>query len=492
MEAFSQPADGPGGRGGGSPGAGEGRAASSPGRVLAIVCAAVILTSLDLFIVNVALPDISRDFGERDLGALSWVLNAYAIVFAALLVVLGRISERWDRRRAFLAGVALFTLASAACGAAPDLGWLIAFRVVQAAGAALLIPASLALVLATAPPERRQASVRTWAAVGGLAAALGPVAGGVLVELDWRWTFLVNVPIGIAAIVIGLRALPDVPGHPVRHPNVTEATLLTAGIALLTLGLVEAERWGWGSLTTIGVLVVAVLALLVFVRVLLRSDNPLVDPALFRIPAFVGASVALALFSVAFGAMLLSIVLWEQDVWGWSALRTGLAVAPGPVLVPVLASVAGRLIPRVGAGRVAGVGALVLAAGFVWWALGVSAEPNYATGVLPGMLLTGIGVGLTLPTLMGASAAALSPASFATGSGVTNMLRQVGLAVGVAVFVAVVGSPTSPAALEDAYARAWWVLAAVGVAAAATALLLLRPAAAAPGGASAGAAPAEA
>jgi EmrB/QacA subfamily drug resistance transporter len=482
MEHFSQPA---------------GRAGSSPGRVLAIVCAAVILTSLDLFIVNVALPDMGRDFGERDLGALSWVINAYAIVFAALLVVLGRVSERWDRRRAFLAGVAVFTLASAACGAAPDLGWLVAFRVVQAAGAALLIPASLALVLATAPPERRQASVRTWAAVGGLAAALGPVAGGLLVELDWRWVFLVNVPIGAVAMVVGLRALPDVPGHPVRRPNIAEAILLTAGIALLTTGLVEGERWGWGSAATIAVLVVAVAALAVFGRVLVRSANPLVDPALLRIPAFAGASAALALFSVAFGAMLLSIVLWEQDVWGWSALRTGLAVAPGPVLVPVLASVAGRVIPRFGAGRVAAVGALAFAAGLAWWALGVSAEPNYASGVLPGMLLTGVGVGLTLPTLMGASAAALPSASFATGSGVTNMLRQVGLAIGVAVFVAVVGTPGSPAALEDAYARAWWVLAAVSVAAAAAALLLLRPVAAsapaaAPPAADPVAAPAEA
>ncbi|WP_210491379.1 MFS transporter [Patulibacter sp. SYSU D01012] len=451
------------------------RASTPPGRVLAIVCAAVVLSSLDLFIVNVALPDIGADYGEGDLSALSWVLNAYAIVFAALLVVFGRAAERWDRRRAFLAGVAVFTLASAACGAAPGLGALVAFRVVQAAGAALLIPASLGLVLATAPPERRQGSVRTWTAVGGLAAALGPVVGGVLVAADWRWVFLVNVPIGLAAIVVGLRALPDVPGHPVARPNVGEATLVTVGIGLLTLGLVEGERWGWGSAQTLGVLGGALLALVAFAVALRRSADPLVDPALLRVRAFVGASGALSLFSVGFGAMLLSIVLWEQEVWGWSALRTGLAVAPGPLLVPVLATVAGRLIPRVGAGRVGAAGALVFAAGLAWWALSASVTPNYASGVLPGMLLTGVGVGLTLPTLMGAAAAALPPAAFATGSGVTNMLRQVGLALGVAVFVAVVGSPAGPAALEDAYARAWWVLAAFAVAAAAVALVLPRP-----------------
>jgi EmrB/QacA subfamily drug resistance transporter len=446
----------------------------SPGVVLLIVCAGVVLASLDLFIVNVALPDISRDLGESNLSALSWVLNAYAIVYAALLVVFGRLAEGWDRRKAFLAGVALFTVASAACGAAPSLGWLIVFRVLQAAGAARLTPASLGLVLATAPPEKRQASVRTWTAVGGLAAALGPVVGGLLVTASWRWVFLVNVPIGVLALVVGARLLPAVPGHDVRRPNVVESVLITAAIGLLTLGLVEGQSWGWGSVATVGVLVAAAVALGAFVVLLGRSDNPLIDPALLRIPAFTGASVAMTLFSVAFGAMLLSIVLWEQEVWGWSALRTGLAVAPGPLLVPVFASVAGRLIPRFGPARVASVGATIYATGFAWWALGASVTPNYASGVLGGMLLTGVGVGLVLPTLMATAAASLPPSSFATGSGVINMLRQVGIAVGVALFVAVLGTPDSPVAAEDAYQRAWWVLTIVSLAAAGAALVLLR------------------
>src|SRR5579871_3615121 len=201
--------------------AGRSRADASPAIVLAIVCAGVVLASLDLFIVNVGLPQIGRDFRLRGggLGDLSWVLNAYAIVYAAFLVLFGRLAERYRRDRGFLLGVALFVAASAACGAASSLAMLVVFRVVQAAGAALLTPTSLGLVLATFPAERRQGAVRTWTAVGGLAAAAGPVVGGLLVALSWRWVFLVNVPVGVLALVVGWRHLPRVPGHPVTAPD---------------------------------------------------------------------------------------------------------------------------------------------------------------------------------------------------------------------------------------------------------------------------------
>src|SRR3954454_23330957 len=235
---------------------------ASPRLVLAIVCAGVVLASLDLFIVNVALPQIAADFDAEDgLADLSWVLNGYAIVYAALLVLFGRLAERFPRERGFLVGVAFFVAASAACGAATSLAMLVAFRVVQAAGAALLTPTSLGLVLATTAPERRHGAVRTWAAVGGLAAALGPVVGGVLVAVDWRWVFFVNVPIGIAALIIGWRRLPHVPGQPVPVPDALGALLITVGVGLLTLGLVQGGDWGWGSATTIAVLAAAAVAL---------------------------------------------------------------------------------------------------------------------------------------------------------------------------------------------------------------------------------------
>ena len=442
--------------------------------VLIIVCAGVVLASLDLFIVNVALPSLARDLHERNLSSLSWVLNAYAIVYAALLIPLGRLSESRRREHGFLLGAAVFTVASAACGAATSLPMLVAFRIVQAAGAALLTPTSLSLVLATAPAEKRHSAVRAWTAVGGVAAALGPVVGGFLVAASWRWAFLVNVPIGLAAIAIGWRRLPAVPGHPTPRPDALGAVLVAIGVALLTLGLVEGNDWGWGSARVVGALAGSVVLIAAFIARTARHPNPLVDPALFKVRSFTGSSTVAFLFSTAFGAMLLSIVLWMQNEWGWSALHTGLAFAPGPLMVPIFSFlIAGRLISRFGPGRVIAAGATIYAAGIAWWALRAGIHPDYAGQVLPGTLMTGAGVGLTLPTFMATGAASLPPQSFATGSAVVNMLRQVGLVVGVAVLIAILGSPHSPAQALSAFQAGWAVTAAVSLGAAAAGAVLL-------------------
>jgi EmrB/QacA subfamily drug resistance transporter len=351
---------------------------------------------------------------------------------------------------------------------------LVTFRLVQAAGAALLTPTSLSLVLATSAPERRQGAVRAWTAVGGAAAALGPVIGGFLVALSWRWVFLVNVPVGLVALVIGWRRLPNVPGHPVPRPDAFGALLVTGGVAALTLGLVQGNDWGWGSTRTVLTLTASAAALAAFVAHTLRHHNPLVEPGLFRNKTFSGASIVSLVFSVAFGAMLLSIVLWCQTVWGWSALRTGLAVAPGPLIEPQFAFLLdGRLIMRFGPGRVIGAGATLFAAGIGWWAIAATVSPNYVD-MIGGMLLTGVGVGLTLPTYMAAGAAALPPQAFATGSAVVNMLRQVGLAVGVAVLVAVLGTPHGPGAALSAFRHGWEVIAGASLATALAGVALLR------------------
>jgi EmrB/QacA subfamily drug resistance transporter len=450
------------------------RATASPRLVLVIVCAGVVLASLDLFIVNVALPQMARSFGTVGLDSLSWVLNAYAIVYAALLVLFGRLADRYRRERGFLVGVAIFVAASAACTAATSLPMLIAFRVLQAAGAALLTPTSLGLILATFPPERRHGAVRAWTAVGGIAAAIGPAVGGVLVEVSWRWVFLVNLPVGLAALIAGWRLLPEVPGQPIKRPDALSALLVTAGVGALTLGLVEGGTWGWGSARTIGVLAFAALALTAFVVRSARHENPLVDRALFRVRPFTGASAVAVLFSVAFGAMLLSRVLWAQDVWHWSALTTGVSIVPGPIMVPLFSFLlAGRLIARFGSGAVIVAGCTIYAGGMAWMALAAGLRPDYVGDVLGGLLLTGTGVGLTLPTFMATATSSLPPASFATGSAVVNMLRQVGLAVGVAVLIALLGTPHSPAQTLAAYQRGWTATAAISFAAGIVGLLLL-------------------
>jgi EmrB/QacA subfamily drug resistance transporter len=447
---------------------------ASPAFVLTIVCAGVILASLDLFIVNVALPTIARDLHVSSLGSLSWVLNAYAIVYASLLVLFGRLSEGRSRQNGFLIGVLVFTLASAACGLSTSLAMLIVFRVVQAAGAALLTPTSISLILATAPPEKRQRSIRTWTALGGAAAALGPVAGGLLVAVSWRWIFFVNVPIGLAAAVIGWLRLPNVPGHPVKRPDALGAVLITAAVGLLSLALVQGNDWGWGSPRTIAALAATVALLAGFVLRLLRHDNPLIEPSLFRNRAFTGSSVAVLVFNIAFGSMLLSIVLWEQQVWGWSALRTGLAIAPGPLVVPFFAFLlTGRLIARWGPGPVIGLGATVYTAGIVWWIVRAGLHPDYVAQVLPGSLLTGAGVGLTLPTIMSTGTSTLPPQALATGPAAINMLRPVGVAVGVSILVAVIGTPSSGDAALHAFRAGWTVIAAFSLLTALTAPLLL-------------------
>lgn len=445
---------------------------AQPRQVLLIVCAGVVMASLDLFIVNVALPQIARELHQSSLGTLSWVLNGYAIVYAALLVLAGRVADRHPRRYGFLLGVAVFTAASAACGAATSVTMLVAFRLVQAAGAALLTPTSLGLVLAAYPAERRGGAVRAWTATGGMAAALGPVAGGLLVTLSWRWVFFVNVPIGLAALVAGWLRLPEAPGHPGPRPDALAALLVTAGLGGLTLGLVQGGSWGWSSARTAAVLAASLLLIAAFVARCLRHHNPLIDPALFRVRTFSGASLVTLLFSVAFGAMLLSIVLWMQDDWGWSALKSGLAIAPGPLMVPLFSFlVTGRLITRFGPGPVIALGSAAFAAGVLWWALAIGLAPDYPH-MLGGMLLTGVGVGLTLPTLMSTAAGSLPPQSFATGSGVVNMLRQVGFAIGVAMLVAVLGSPQTAAGRLAAFRHGWTAIAAIALAGAIAAAVL--------------------
>ncbi|WP_306362931.1 MFS transporter [Nocardia sp. CC227C] len=435
----------------------------SPRAVLGIVAVGVLLSSLDLFIVNIALPEIAADFAGSEISGLSWVLNAYAIVFAALLVPAGRLGDRSGSRTTFLIGLGVFVLGSALCSVAWNTGALVAFRVLQAVGAAVLTPSSLGLVLAATPPERRAMAVRLWVAFGGLGAALGPVLGGLLVEVHWRWVFLVNVPIGIVALVVGLRLLPNPAGDGGRLPDLFGALTLIGSVAAFILALVKGEDWGWVSAGVLGGFAGAVALAVAFVMSSRAHRSPVVDPALLRLPNFALMIGNALLFNIAFAGMLLSAVLWAQQVWGWSALRTGLAIAPGPLVVPIVAVLAGRLIAKLGVGSVIAAGGIVFAAGILWWAAAITLTPDYVGGLLGGMLVTGLGVGLTMPTSFAAGTAALPPQRFATGSAVLSMARQFGLAIGVAVFVAVLGSPAGPDATLEAYRHGWYVIAGAAV-----------------------------
>jgi len=434
------------------------RGQAKPGEVLAIVCAGIVLANLDLFIVNVALPDIARDFGGASLGSLSWILNGYAIVYAALLVFCGRLVERYPRNHGFLAATALFTAASAACACANSVETLVGFRLLQAAGAALLTPASMGLILAVFPAERRAGAVRTWAAIGGFAAALGPVVGGLLIMANWRWIFIVNVPIGLIALLVGWRRLPRIPGHAVRMPNIWAAATITVGIAALAFAIVKLNDWGWTSNGIALSFAVAAATLALFVRHCLRSSNPFIDPALFRIQDFTRAVLTIAPFSTAFGGFLLSLVLWEEAIWHWPAMRIGLAIAPGPFMVPLTSLLLARpAIARFGASAVVAAGLTVFALGVLVWAVFAGPQASLGFAILC-VIPSGIGVGLTLPTLMGLGTSTLPASAFATGSGVINMIRQIGFAIGVAIFVAIAGAAGPAEARMAAFRLAWWAM----------------------------------
>jgi EmrB/QacA subfamily drug resistance transporter len=334
----------------------------------------------------------------------------------------------------------VFLVGSALCGIAPSVETLVAARVLQAIGAAFLLPTSLALLLPEFPPKERAAAIGVWAAVGGIAAAAGPPLGGVLVEASWRLVFLVNVPVGLVALWFAVRVLRESSDPSHKRPDLIGTAVLTLAIGLLALGLVQAPEWGWGDPRTLGALAVAVAGLGVFWARCLTHSSPVVEPSMLRVRSFAMANTASVLFSAAFAAMLLASVLFLTQVWGESVLTAGLSVAPGPLMAATFAAPAGRLANRVGQRVLAMAGMSLFALGCAWWLWRLDASPDYAAEVLPGLLITGIGVGLTLPSLFSAVAASLPPARFATGAGVLTMSRQIGFVLGVAIFVAILGT----------------------------------------------------
>jgi EmrB/QacA subfamily drug resistance transporter len=417
-------------------------AAVSPRRVTAIVLVlslAVFMSSLDLFIVNLAFPYIGHDFRGTSLSSLSWVLNGYTIVLAAVLVPAGRWADRVGRRRLFVSGLVAFSIGSLLCGVAPGVLALIGARVIQAIGAGLMVPASLSLLLAAVPGPARARAIGTWSALGALGAALGPVIGGGLVQLNWRWVFWINLPVGLAGVLLAARVIPESKDEHLRgRPDLAGAGLLAAAVGLLAFALVKAPDWGWGSARFGGLLLAAVASGAAMVLRSRRHHSPVIELGLLRSRTFSGTFAASILYYAGFGAFVLNSVEFLTGEWHYSAVRAGLAIGPGPLMVlPFARLVAPRLAARIGgAGRVAVLGCVLNAASLLLWLSQIQAHPAYLTHLLPVQLLGGAGVGLTIPSLLSAGSAALPPDRFGTGSGVLNMARQVGTVLGVAGLVA--------------------------------------------------------
>jgi EmrB/QacA subfamily drug resistance transporter len=421
------------------------RRPSPAATAVAVLSLAVFMSSLDLFIVNLAFPYIGRDFGTANLDSLSWVLNGYTIVFAATLVPAGRWADRIGRRRVFAAGLLTFTVGSALCGLAPGVATLVGARVVQAAGAGMMVPTSLSLLLAVVPAADRARAIGTWSAVGALGAGLGPVVGGLLVQVDWRWVFWVNIPVGVVALVMARRVPESRDPNAHSRPDLVGAVLLAAAVGVLAFALVKAPDWGWASAQVLGL---TALSLAGFIGVAVHSARhpaPIIELPLLRLPTLRGSFVASLVYYAGFSAFVLNSVEFLTGMWHYSAIRAGLAIAPGPLCVlPFARIVAPRLAVRLGGpGRVAVLGAAINAGSQALWLYSMQATPAYLTHLLPVQLIGGAGVGLTIPSLLGAGTSQLPPAWFGTGSGVLNMARQVGSVFGVAALVAVLTSGTA-------------------------------------------------
>ena len=446
----------------------------SSSKVFAVLGLAVFLATLDSFIVNIAVPSIQRGFAGTSVAGVSWVLNAYAIVFAALLVPAGKLGDILGRRRVFAFGLATFGLGSALCAAAPSLGFLIGARVLQGVGAAAVTPTSLGLLLPSIPAARRPGAIGAWAAIGAVGAASGPPLGGLLTTgLGWHWIFIVNVPLALIALFASFRVLPEIrdPAKP-PLPDALGTIILIGAVALATLGVVQGPRWGWDA-RVIGCLTAAVVLAGAFIARSARHRAPVLELSIVRVRAFALASLSAALFFAAFSAVLLGQVLFLTNVWHYSALHAGLALTPGPIMAATFARLSGPLAARYGPGVVGGIGALVFMLGSgVLWILLIGVHPDYAGEFLPGMLIGGAGIGLALPAFTIAATATLAPQHLATGIGAQTMFRQIGGTLGVAAFVAILGTPRPGSVLAAYNDTRWFIIAAA--AAAGLALMLIR------------------
>lgn len=439
--------------------------------VFAVTVTGAFVVALDLSIVNVAFPSIEASFSEASTATLSWVLSAYSVVFGALLLGAGRIADRSGRRLTFLVGLGVFTFGSLLCGAATSPTLLIGGRVVQAIGAALLMPSSLAILLSATPEHLRTTAVATWGGISALAVACGPSIGAVLVDAGgWRWAFLVNLPVLAAAAIATVRVVPEsrAGGPP---PDGVGIAMVSVAVATLAFAITQGPDWGWSSPGVLATLTAAPVVGWLAVRRARRHPAPAVDLGILSNRTIALANAGTVLYAVGFFAMLLGNVLFLTSVWGWSTLAAGLAVTPGPIIVALLSRTSGRLAGRIGFRPLLVAGPLVFAAAQLWSAAMVPLDPDYVRWWLPQTLVGGLGVALTFPVLSAAAVSGLAPASFAAGGAMNQTARQVGAVLGVAILVAVLGTPASLAQAHDRY-RIAWVLCAV--AATASAVVALR------------------
>jgi EmrB/QacA subfamily drug resistance transporter len=409
----------------------------NPWAVLIVVSLGFFMTLLDLTIVNIAIPNMI-DKLHASLDDVLWVINAYALVLAVLLITAGRLGDLLGQRTVFFAGVALFTVASVACGLAPSPGWLIAFRAVQGLGAAALMPQTLAILTMVFPPERRGAAFGIWGAVAGVATVAGPTLGGLLVTaFDWRYIFFINLPVGAIVLILTLVLIPDLRTGRKHSFDILGTALASAGLLAVCYALVEGQQYDWGTITgfiSIPLLFAAgavLLAAFIWVQARRQDGEPLVPFTLFRDRNYALTNIVSCFIAIGMLGIFLPLSIYLQDVLGFSALKAGLTLAPASLIAMFVAPAAGRMTDRIG-GKFILITGLVLFAGGMG-AIVLIAQTNSAwyDFVTP-QVFAGIGIGCTFAPLITVAMRNINPMMAGAASGVINTTRQVGTVIGTA------------------------------------------------------------
>jgi EmrB/QacA subfamily drug resistance transporter len=442
---------------------------------LALLCTVQFMVVLDIAVVNVALPSIQADLGFSQEN-LQWVISAYALFFGGFLLLGGRAADLIGRRRVFLAGIVVFTLASLLSGFAWSETSLVAARALQGLGAAIISPAALSILTTTfAEGSDRNTALGAWGAVGAFGAVAGVLLGGVLTDLlSWQWIFFVNAPVGVAAFLVTPMLLGESRDATARSFDVPGAVLVTSGLVVLVYAITQANRYGWGSAETIAFFAAAAGLLGAFLVRESRASDPLMPFSIFRLRTLVGANIAGVILGTVLFSMFLMLTLYMQQVLGYSPLKAGvsyLAVAGSAI---VWSAVAAQLVTRVGVKPVLVVGMIFLTAGILWFTQ-VSVGGSYATDLLPGFLVIAVGMGFSFVPISIAALAGVRPSEAGLASGLINTSQQIGGALGIAVLSSVATSRTAhdlasgsapPFALTDGFQAAFFggtAIAIVGI-----------------------------
>jgi EmrB/QacA subfamily drug resistance transporter len=441
---------------------------------LAAMCFALFMVMLDNTVVNVALPSIQNDL-HTSIAGLEWTVNAYTLAFGVLLVTGGRLGDIFGRRRVFLMGVVLFAAASAFIGFSQSSAWLIAGRAIQGVGAALMMPATLSIITNAFPPHERGKAIGTWAGVSALALAIGPVLGGLLVEhVSWQSIFFINLPVAAGAVAVTLFATRESRDETVvPKVDVPGIAAITVGLTALTLALVEATAWGWGSPRILGLFALSAIGVAAFARIEQRVKVPMVDFGFFGSRTFLGTNIVAFIVSFSMLGMFFFLTLYMQNILRYSPLEAGIRFLPTTLMVIVVAPIAGRLTDRIGPRPLITTGLALVSTSLIWQSF---LTPTTGFGFLfPGFVLMGIGIALVMSPMSTAAMNAVHHSKAGVASGILSMSRMVGGTLGVAVLGTFIGGAAGQAEFVDSLGRGLMIGGFIAAAGAIVAWRLISP-----------------